>query len=114
MNTEIRQQIVDKIRLKGQILDINLAPYFNQDPYSFHQEIRESTFSDNLVFWGIINGSCEYTQLGTSANPYTNPSLSVIDQLTEACMLSIHDISNLTTIFPSYKNDIEELIQALK
>lgn len=114
MNTEIRQQIVDKIRLNGQILDINLAPYFNQDPDSFHQEIRASTFSDNLVFWGIINGSCEYTQLGIGANPYTNPSLSVINPLTEACMLSVHDIPNLKTIFPGYNDDIEELIQALK
>ena len=114
MNTEIRQQIVDKIRLDRRILDINLAPYFNQDPYTFHQEITKSTFSNNLVFWGIINGSCEYTQLGIGANPYTNPFLSAIDPLTEACMLSIHDISNLRTIFPSYNDDIEELIQALK
>lgn len=114
MNPEIRQKIVNKIRLDGQILDINLAPYFNQDPYTFHQEIRESTLSNNFVFWGIINGSCEYTRLGIGANPYINPFLTTIDPQTEACMLSINDISDLRTIFPRYNDDIEELILALK
>lgn len=111
---KIKQDIVEEIKKNGQIMDINLARFFDEHPWLFHDKIKSSQLSANYKFWGIIKGTSQYAELEQGPNPYYNMGLSIIDPKSEACMLTKESIVNdLKEIFPQYRNQIDELIEQL-
>lgn len=112
---DYKNKIIERIKKEGKILDISLAPYFDRDPRTFHEEVKRSAYAKSYTFYGLrkIDGRAITWKYGTTE--YDNMLLGGIRPFTEACILSKEDIVNdLAVIFPQHKEEIEVLVILLK
>lgn len=112
-NEQIKKHILDEFRRAGQILDINLAPYFDEHPIFFHETIKKSKYGQNFSYAGLLkgmNGFAEYVEIGTP-DLYLNPMAGRIDPRYEACYVKENHLECLKEIFPQHKEEIEFIEQ---
>lgn len=114
MMTELQLQIINEIKRDGRVMDTRLAQFFEQHPWTFHEEVKKSECAKKYTFYGLLEGNRGAITWKYGETEYENPMLGGIRPFTEAFILTKEDIINdLKEIFPQHRNQIAELIEQL-